>query len=160
MITNHNPSGLFAAPLTGTQHVWCGPSALAAVTGETPEHVESLLVAYRAKHGTPRRVQLRGYPVRSMFSTEVAPLATLLGWRAVDVSVEQAFCTFKQWRTARARARDTAPYIVLITDHFVAVCNGMFADSTYRTPIRADAYRKQRKRVVRVYRMEKERADI
>jgi hypothetical protein len=157
-MTDHT-CGLFAT--TGSAS-FCGPTALAAITGATPEAVEQLIVTHRATHGLPRhgngrqvRDVRRGAIVRTMWGSEVAPIAEALGWRATLV---EHGCyrprTFAQWRR-RGRARgDDAPYLVLITGHFVAVRGPWFVDTTYRTPTLAASYRRQRKRVVRVWRLE------
>lgn len=153
-----DPCGLYAAPGHPERRIYCGPTAMAAITGALPVDVEQHLVAHRAKHGTPRRTQLRGALVRFMFSTEVEPLAEALGYRAVQESALSKRTlrqqTFAQWCRRRTAEERQHAYLVLVTNHFVAVRGDWFADTGARTPIPLHTAKHKRTRVQRVWRIE------
>jgi hypothetical protein len=150
MASPSNPCGLFSAPGAPDRHIYCGPTALAAITGIAPGDVEKVVLAYRAKHGTPRRNVLRGAVVRMMWSSEIAPVAELLGWRATEL-LSWPRPSFAQW--SRLGRGDDA-YLVLVTHHFVAVRGQWFADSAQRNPIPLRQAKHKRKRVQRYWKLE------
>ena len=150
------PCGLYAAPNAPDRHIYCGPTAMAAITGFGSMVVERMLQSLRKDAPKPRRERhARGDMVRAMWSSEVEPLARALGWRAVEVvaPLDQHYgTTLAQWQ--RRRVKDAAPYLVLVTGHFVAVQGRWFVDSTQREPIPFSKAKHKRKRVVRVWRLE------
>jgi hypothetical protein len=145
--------GLYAAPNPAGRHTYCGPTAIAALTGRAVEDVEAHVMAYRAEHGTPKRCRVpKGLYVKAMELRECAALLRLLGRPC-----ETVFCsdrpTFARWR--RTRAQKGARYLVLVTGHFVAMAEGYMVDTAQRTPVEASRIvRLQRKRVVAFIRME------
>lgn len=144
------------SPALGPQ--FCGPTAIAAITGHSPAHVERVILSNRATHLTQGR-RFRGFRgsdskrVRMTWSTEIAPALEALGWRASMVDHQTARPTFSAWQH---KARDQhATYVVLITGHFVAVSGEWLADTTYRTPVRLSTVQKyQRRRVVMAWLVE------
>jgi hypothetical protein len=150
------PCGLYAAPSPEGRTSFCGPTAIAAITGMAVGAVERLLVAQRKRHKPPCRVVLKGALVRTMWGTEVEPLARACGWNArlvVSPATTRDCRTFAQWR----RGCDPAKrYLVLITGHFIAIHGDWLADTTHREPVqwsRLVKYRRGRMRVVRVWEM-------
>jgi hypothetical protein len=147
------PCGLYAAPNATDRHIYCGPTAMAAITGFRPVAVEFALQIVRKTQPKPRRERhARGDMVRAMWSSEVEPLARALGWRADSGSLADYGLTLAQWQ--RRRVKDPAPYLVLVTGHFVAVQGRWFVDSAQREPIPFSKAKHKRKRVVRVWRLE------
>lgn len=146
-----DPCGLFADPGHPERHVFCGPTALAALMGVPSVEVERNVLAHRATHGTPRRNVLRGAVVRGMWSSEIAPVALASGWRATEC-FSHPKPTFAQW-CALGRGDDA--WLVLVTHHYVAVRGKWFADSHNRTPIPVRKARHKRKRVVRYWKLER-----
>lgn len=143
-----NACGLSAA--IGT--AFCGPTALAAVTGATPEAAVAAILKVRETLPKPAP---RGTAelVKTTWSNEIAPALALLGHTA-----EHWVCdgrTFAQW----LRAHRTSPhkYVVLITGHFVAFNAGWFVDTRFRVPVELKRLIKTpyaRKRVGHVWRVE------
>jgi hypothetical protein len=127
--------------------------------------VERMLQAQRKAQPKPRRERMRGAVVKAMWSSEVEPLARALGWAAHDESctavqrglISQYGCTLAQWQRRRRAINDTAPYLVLVTGHFVAVQGRWFCDSAQREPVPFSKAKHKRKRVVRVWRLEEVR---
>jgi hypothetical protein len=113
---------------------WCGPTAIAAITGIAPEEVERAILSYRATHKPPKASRnMRGQLVRTLWWHEVEPVLRLLGWRAVETEPHYRLRTFASW--LRGRTGDQKPYLVLVTGHFVAVQAGWFVDTRFRQPI-------------------------
>lgn len=129
---------------------WCGPSALAAITGKSVVEVEDAILAYRKRNPPPRRNRGHRGRVVSMWWSEVEPVCKALGWRVIE-NLRHGNPTFAAWRRTRS---GIGPYLVLITGHFVAVSGHWFVDSNNREPIPATKYRHQRTRVKRVARLE------
>jgi hypothetical protein len=133
---------------------FCGPTAVAAVTGVKPERVEELVLAWRAIHKPPTRgCRSKQRPVTTMWSSEMEPILNRLGWRVTRVRHDYTrhAQTFAAWQRGRDRE---ATYILLVTGHFVAVSGRWFADSHHRTPIRLTQAPNRRKRVLWVFQVE------
>lgn len=139
--------GLHAAP----GHQFCGPTAIAAVVGVSAAEVEQAVLKHRETHKPPRRTQLRGALVRTMWSTEVAPVCAMFGWSVVEHHVPRY--TFAQWLRISSRAYRSLPHIVLVTGHFVAVSGHWFVDTKHREPIPVRKAPNKRRRVVRVWQL-------
>lgn len=142
--------GLRAAPNPQDRISFCGPTAIAAITGRSVGEVEDAVLAYRVAH-TPlkRKPRKRNARVVTMWWTEVEPVLRALGWR---VLAEQQYgftlpITFARWQRATAGG---GPYIILLTGHFVAVSGHWFVDTRNREPIPLSRapYRKSRVRYV------------
>lgn len=119
------PCGLFTAD-TGT---FCGPAALAAITGINAKLVENEVVDYRKVNGTYRKPRnARGCAVKTMWWKEIEPVAQRLGYRvAVDIR-PRGNVSLKRWMEDHS----TGNWFVLITGHFIAVNGTWMVDSLYR----------------------------
>src|SRR4051812_38514280 len=103
------PCGLHTATVTG--RVFCGPVALAALTGIAPAEIEQHILRHRVANPPPRRNVLKGATVRSTWSTEIEPVALTMGWRAVPCyDVPPRMSLARWWRQF---GRSGAPYLVL-----------------------------------------------
>lgn len=158
-----NASGL--SPAIGT--TYCGPTAIAALTGIDPATVETAFVRYRLSHPKPKP---RGTAqrVKTVWSDEVEGVLALLGWRAASYDIPHGMVrrrgraavgliTFATWYRGRKRANDQARYLVLVNGHFVAMHAGWFADTRFRHPVelkRLCMLPHGRKRVMRTWRIE------
>ena len=141
--------GLF----TTTPGPWCGPTAIAAITGVPAEEVERLILEHRKTNPVPKRrlVGAKGRPVKTMWSSEVVPIMAKLGWRCTKA--EWCRETFAGWQRRTAGKRGT--YIILVTSHFVAVSGRWFTDTHKRTPVRLTEAPHKRKRVQWAWQFEK-----
>lgn len=156
-MTKTHPCGLHAAPGIPERQIYCGPTALGAITGVAPVDVERAVLAERAKHGMPRGCRvLKGALVRAMSGSEIENVAAALGWRATltEAPLYRRDCrSFARW--CRTRGDTDAAYLVLVTNHFVAVRGDWFADTNARNPIPLQHNRYGRRNVVRVWRLDK-----
>jgi hypothetical protein len=138
---------LYRVPLRLRPVAYCGPVALAALTGAAVEDVEAAINAGRGARAYAR--------VRSVFLHELAPAARRFGFQLARVELGEGWgeraplpgpgATAGEWSAHRAAARRAptlgaflrargpelyaAPLLVFVTRHFVAVCGARFADS-------------------------------
>jgi hypothetical protein len=119
------PCGLFTAD-AGT---FCGPAALAALTGIPAKQVEDVVVEWRKQTGNARR-KPRGTkcPVKAMWWSEVEPIAERLGHKATRIVTPHGKNTLNVWM----RSHPTGNWIVLITGHFIAISGGWMVDTRHR----------------------------
>lgn len=124
------PEGLFTPTDCGPMQ-YCGPTAIAAVTGLSIAHVEDAVLAHRAVHGTPRKIRTpRGCRVKSMFAAEIVPVLERLGFDAVEHITTDHGGTTLRYITRLARE----PLVVLLTGHFIALHGRMVVDSILPEP--------------------------
>ena len=133
-----NACGLFPAIDARGHRTYCGPTAIAAITGLPIATIEAAVLVHRAKHAPPKRERMpAGVAVCSMWQSEVAPVCDLLGFVAHLVHDDRVLpSTLKRTLTqyvARERAGDV-PKLVIVTGHFVAIHGRMFCDTFKRTP--------------------------
>jgi len=145
--------GLRPVPNNSGRTMYCGPSAIAAITGHSPEEVERVILQLRGEGGHGPRRERRRAPgtFKSVWSSEVPNVAKAVGYRAYCVVFPKCHhsmrITFSAWRLrGRIGCYDDA-HLVLVTCHFVAVKGDWFVDTNNRTPILASAWRGQRKRI-------------
>jgi hypothetical protein len=139
-------SGLFSAH--GGAHSYCGPTAIAAVTGLLVEEVENAVLAYRAEHPKPKAERMGRARVKAMWLYEVERVLERLGFD-VEMTFDGHGCvrdgaplpTFSDWLRLTKGGRG-GRYVVLVKGHFVAVSDGWFVDTFKREPVRLSAVRK------------------
>lgn len=128
-------------------HLWCGPAAIAAVTGRPVSEVISAVKTVRQLRGGSSSV--REQPVKAMFASEVRCTLNHLGFQG-SYSVptpRDARPTFAGWRKSRTPEFRQQPLIVLVTGHFVCIAGNRLVDNTHVDPILASEYDGQRKLV-------------
>jgi hypothetical protein len=122
--------------------LWCGPAAVAAVTGAPTSRVHAIIEAWR--------IARRGYAgrgVRRTYAGELAYAVRELGFVATCYYASGDNPTFATFRRSRSLAMRRVAYIVLVTDHFVALAGNRLVDSVHRDPILASDWKHQRTRV-------------
>lgn len=129
-------SGLFSAIDTRGAKTFCGPTAIAAITGLEIATVEAAVLAYRAEHATPRSERgMHGAAVKTMWGREVTAVCALLGYVArvsADYRGERKRPTLTQF--ARTLGVNDPSRMVLVTGHFVALHGHTFVDTCKRVP--------------------------
>jgi hypothetical protein len=145
--------GLFAAPEPEGAKTYCGPTAIAALTGLPIAQIEDAVIAYRKAHKAPKRERKGAARVKGMWLSEIEPTLRALGFKGVGYHAGKRL-SFARW------LRDTRngagrKYLVLVTGHYVAVSNGWFVDTTHRKPVEVSRLlRCKRQRVVAVFEVE------
>lgn len=144
---------LYAAP--GNETHFCGPTAIAAITGLPIAFIEQQVLIYRRNNPPPKRTRTpKGVVVKGMWWSEVLPVMDMLGWRASfawRAQWRRECVTFAQWRVRYAHG---GPYIVNTTRHAIAVSQGKLVDPQNRTPINARDFQHPRARVIGFIRFE------
>ena len=114
---------------------YCGPFAIAALTGGTTDDASRLVRSF-----TGRRY------IKWMYTSEVAKALQLRGkairrvnWRRRERP------TLNQWINTHAKP-DTS-YVVLVTGHFIVVSNNRYACSEFPTAVRLDDAPGKRRKV-------------
>jgi hypothetical protein len=125
----------------GSKSDFCGPTAIAAVTGESLEDVRAAIHQVRgegflAKNGNRM-------PITGMTNNELLKVMVELGWRGVECAVpegqhwglrklERPFPKLKEFCQQRG---SEGPFIVNVTGHYIAVGGGEVCDTRTRFPI-------------------------
>ena len=118
-------------------HLWCGPAAIAAITGEPVSKV-----LYAAKRVTTRE------SIRRMWCSEIVATLHELGRpRAETFGFVGPYPTLAQWRKTRDEELHVRPVIAFITGHFIAVAGNRVVDHEFTDPIYLSDHPNQRKRV-------------
>ena len=118
-------------------HLWCGPAAVATVTGHPTSRVLET-----AKRLTGREA------IKSMHVHEVCDTVRELGFPgSFTVSWRGSRPTFTQFRKGRSPRERRTPLILLISTHFVVLAGNRLVDSSYMDPIFATDYHHPRWRV-------------
>lgn len=136
---------------------YCGPTAIAAITGAPVAKVERIILDRRRQMRralecggsiwpearAPERVRSEWFErVVGVDSNEIAPALRKLGWCVVARTQYFQRVTFANWRRMTEHERGT--YVVYFCDHVVAVSGELFCDSLNQNPIplsRADVQR-------------------
>lgn len=104
--------------------LWCGPAAIAAVTGQPTSVIHEAIKQDRGDRA----------PVRGVFPGELARVMARLGY-AITVQAEcqgldvQAFCK------VFAPMSQAVPLIAATADHYFVLAQGLFLDNGTRWPI-------------------------
>jgi hypothetical protein len=130
--------GLHAAPCVDGRYSYCGPTALAAITGLSVAAIEDAILEYRKEHKPPHgnRRATGNARVKTVWANEIEPVCQALGY-----SAQQVFNSFDHGRVTLARylrhippGLKDKPRLVLITAHFLAVCGAHYVDNGSREP--------------------------
>lgn len=150
-------------PVPASPNTFCGPTAIAALTGIEVGRVEAAVKEYRTRVRPPRhRLRLGvGVNVRTMWSSEVIGVLAILGWKPVEVNGPVFLGRSRANRPTFAGWQRTAGdglWLVLFLGHFVAVHrrrrNSTFVDPQNSTPIPLRTAPYRRKRVAYAWRIE------
>jgi hypothetical protein len=140
---------------------FCGPTAIAALTGLSTAEVERVVLRYRRLCLEP---QPRGWlrTVKGMRAGEISGVLASLGYRVVEHTElgdppprsSKKVCvypTFASW----LRYKEPGLWLVSITGHFMAVNGDWFCDTRHRLPIELRNLKSYaRSRVHEVWRIE------
>lgn len=126
-------------------NIFCGPAAIAAITGHTTDDVERLIQKLRANYS----------PVKAVYDTELYKIFNQLGWKVNTQSIAKGTRLF----SFISEMREDGYYVISVPSHFVVVYkegnNRFFCDNHTKEPIRAGASARLMQEVVRAARVEK-----
>ena len=122
---------------------FCGPTAIAALTGLSTAEVEAAVLRYRRQCLEPKPRAAMLLAVKGMWASEVQGVLGMLGYRVVEHTElwdpeDWGGCgypTFTSWLRYYKHHPENALWLVSITRHFVAVYGDWFCDTRHREPI-------------------------
>jgi hypothetical protein len=115
----------------GRRGAYCGPTAMAAVTGEP---ITSIHDAVRQASGKILRADGSAFPVTGVRNADLVRAMQLLGWLVAEQWQEQKG---EKPYTLDEFAKDCGnggPFIVNVTGHYVAISQGEFCDPFTAVP--------------------------
>lgn len=128
----------------GAASEYCGPTAIAAVTGVSLRDVRETIYQARGSHFLKSNGDRM--PIIGMANTDLIATMALLGWHAVEEmfnpvpimatgyrghGAPRLYPTLLQFAEAHG-AR--GPFIVEVTGHYIAVSHGELCDTRFRIP--------------------------
>jgi hypothetical protein len=122
--------------------LWCGPAAVAAVTGAPTSRIVEIIRANRGERDGRARAVTYTWPAELIHALHA--LGRDSYWTGMSMRGEPTFAQFRKARTTQMRAR---ALIVLVTGHFLVLAGNRFMDSRQREPILATQWSGQRRRV-------------
>jgi hypothetical protein len=155
-MTDHNPCGLFALG-DYMPDTYCGPSAIAALTGKTVAQVEDAILAYRRDNPAPRGHRGKAR-VKTTWTREIVPVLRALGYEAREITLAHGRSLSRNLKALKRHGYDERPLLILITGHFIAVHGGWFVDTCQRMPALLKGHRYMRRAVKYVWTIEKQGA--
>lgn len=122
--------------------IWCGPGALAAVTGLPVEACIQALLQERLSHGDHQ-------PVRGVCLSEITPALSRLGFESTTYPFNAVAPVGKPQPTIATwlKAKPPGVHILLVTRHFLAIAGNVWADNGTRAPRPLSTIRHPRRRV-------------
>jgi hypothetical protein len=154
---NHSPAFLMTLHEVPSleRPTFCGPTAIAAVTGIPVSRVEDAVLKSRDEaagrgYRTPRE-RKKGARVKMMWSHEIIPVCRKLGFVAQRVEVVTS--TYRRLTEAMQRGEIAGPLMVLVTGHYLALSRWHFVDNRHRKPVDHSRYSCQRDRVQNIWKL-------
>lgn len=137
-------------PAEGTTQ-FCGPTAIAALTGLSVEAVENAVLKHRETNKPPRGERKpKGCRVKGMWQSEFRAVVELLGFNLTcrfDATQCRRSVTLGTFAYSRI-ASEGKPLLVIVTGHAVAMCGSQIIDNAHRAPTQVFRTRSARRRVV------------
>lgn len=122
---------LFNPRYRGKQREFCGPTAIAAVTGASLEDIRD---AIRQERGPERKSDGSHMPIMGLTVVELLGVMDHLGWKVIEedsykdrAELKRAkLCTLGEFAIAHGH---DGPFIVNVTGHYVAISHDEFCDT-------------------------------
>lgn len=133
--------------------VYCGPTAIALITGRPIGEIERAIRRKRARAvgGVPRDCLGRKLPIKGTYASEVRHVLERFGCK-VERVLQKA-----RGETLNAVVTDwlapTAVYLVEVTGHWMVAHAGKIADTSHHDPVEIKSYRRKARRVVAVWKV-------
>ena len=126
---------------------YCGPFALAAITGKGFTEVRTLVHTLSGRKITQGITGMSEYRICQALNESGYWTRLAYKWHNKDY---QKKITFKEWLR---RDRDDSFYLVVLTDHYVVVKGNQFIDNHSKHIVGVNYAPWQRKRVLEAYRV-------
>jgi hypothetical protein len=134
---------------------YCGPTAIAAVTGEPISIIREVI---RAQKGT--KINGHAMPVIGISPTMLVNTMKVLGWEVVahhDYTKTEHIYRLNDYLELVQMGTVKGPHIVWVTGHFYAVDDDEICDTYTKIPMDIHRFKRGRQRwVKRIWKFEKE----
>lgn len=120
--------------ITPMRREYCGPTAIAAVTGASLDGVRAEIYGQRRIQNDLRR-DGRDKPIVGMHFAEINDVMAALGWRVVDKKEYDAPSSHLTLRRFAREYGDQGPFIVSVGGHVAAISHGDFCDTETAFPV-------------------------
>lgn len=131
----------FFKPVLDLKHTpYCGPAAVAILTGVPLSRIELMLK--RARKGWGNK------PIKGMYAHEAVKVLKRLGCKVKAAKVYEGTAT-----KFADDVRHAGAYLVNVTGHFMVACAGVLADNANPEGVPAETYGRGARRVVRAWRV-------
>lgn len=138
-------------PIADGRRHFCGPTAIAAVTGATFDEVYKKIRRVRSdRNGRVRDTAGRKVPIKGMGNFDLLLTMKRFGFK-VKAKGSLGYPTLRALLEDRGHL---GPIIVNVTHHYIAVSRGMICDTFTKVPIPMMDYPKLRVRVEGWYQFE------
>lgn len=128
-------------PVLDLKHTpYCGPAAIAILTGVPQSRIEKLLKRRRKGWGNK--------PVKGTYNWEVRKVLERLGCKVEELkNPESTIAKFAD------DVRHAGTYLVNVTNHYMVAAAGMIADNAHQDGVPAETYHRGARRVQRAWRV-------
>jgi hypothetical protein len=126
---------------------YCGPTAIAALTGVPISRIEKML--RRRRRGGYKDINGRKIPIQGTGNHEVLRVLKTLGCKVKKFTMTESTISRFCHDTEHA-----GTFLVNVTDHYVTTHAGLVCDTYCKTPTPVAEYPKPQLRVVRAWRVE------
>jgi len=122
---------------------FCGPTAIAAVTGEPVSVIRDVVRGLRGPRSNGTRRAIMG-----MSNTELLKVMTMLGWNLTERDPAYRTGVLRLGDFLDTRARNDGPFVVNVRNHYYAASHGEVCDTNLQIPIEIERFRNGRQRWV------------
>jgi len=138
---------LFKPIIDVPRTAYCGPSAVAILTGVPVSRIEKMI---RRIRGGYKSYDGRKIPIKGTYAGECIKVLKRLGCKVKPFEFTFAKGTFAKFVED---TRYAGTFLVEVTDHFMTCSGGMIADSGYHDPMPIEDYKKGQRRVQRAWKV-------
>ncbi len=131
---------LFKPIMDCRPRAWCGPAAIAILTGVPLSRIEKMLKRGRKGWGSK--------PIKGTYAHEVVKVLKRLGCKVEPASVYESTIT-----RFTDDVRHAGTYLVNVTGHFMVSCAGLIADNSNPEGGPAETYPRGSRRVQRAWKV-------
>jgi hypothetical protein len=126
------PGALFTPHNDTKSRGFCGPTAIAAVTGEPISVVRD---AVRHASGRIKTADGKAHPVMGLYNKDLLAAMELLGWHVTEEWSKPAGESRYTLAAFAQEYGNDGPFIVNVTDHYTAISHGLLCDPFTKVPV-------------------------
>lgn len=125
---------------------YCGPTAIAVLTGVPITRIEKMI--WRCRRGGYKTYDGRKIAIKGTYASECLKVLKRLGCKVEKFKfAEGSFAKFVD------DTRHAGTFFVRVTGHFMVCSGGMFADTSYQNPTPIEGYANGKRRVIQAWKV-------